>query len=143
MLPDLTEDDPAAREAALVARWSLIPDLTERFALATQAHAGPGLPPECRTDDTLVPGCVSRVWLVASRDANGRLALGWDAESAIVRGLAGIVCAVHAGTVPAAAAAHETAILSGLGFDRMLSPTRLHGMTALAARLRVLAAALA
>ena len=143
MLPALTAVDPAAREAALVAHWSIIPDLTERLALATQAHAGPGMPPESRTDDALVPGCVSRVWLAAALAPDGGLALTWDAESAMVRGLAGLVCAVHAGTVPAAAAAHQTTILSGLGFDRMLSPTRLNGMTALAARIRLLAGTLA
>lgn len=130
--------DPTATEAALSAHWNLIPDPQERLALATQSLAGPGLRDDQKTDDALVPGCVSRVWLAAAME-NDRLSLAWDAESNLVRGLAGLVCSVYQHASPAAAAAHQTSILNSLGFDRQLSPTRLHGMTSLASRIRLLA----
>lgn len=129
--------DPAATEATLSAHWNLIPDPQERLALATQSVAGPGLPNDQKTDDALVPGCVSKVWLAAAMD-HGRLSLAWDAESNLVRGLAGLICSVYQHANPAAAAAHQTSILTALGFDRQLSPTRLHGMTSLANRIRFL-----
>lgn len=133
--------DPASQESALATHWRFIPDAHERLALATQSAAGPGLPDSLKTDDALVPGCVSRVWLHAN-SLNGSLILSWDADSAIVRGLAGLVCAVYQNCTPAAAAAHHTSIIAALGFDRMISPTRLNGMAALASRIRELAAAL-
>ena len=133
--------DPASQESALASHWRFIPDAHERLALATQAATGPGLPDSLKTDDALVPGCVSRVWLHAN-SLNGTLLLSWDADSAIVRGLAGLVCAVYQNASPAAAAAHHTSIIAALGFDRMISPTRLNGMAALASRIRELAAAL-
>ena len=133
--------DPSTQESALAAHWHFIPDPHERLALATQAAAGQGLPDSLKTDDALVPGCVSRVWLHA-QSLNGSLTLSWDADSAIVRGLAGLVCAVYQNASPAAAAAHHSSIIAGLGFDRMISPTRLNGMAALASRIRELAAAL-
>jgi len=131
--------DPAATEATLAAHWNLIPDPQERLALATQSLAGQGLRDGQKTDDALVPGCVSRVWLAATMEKD-RLSLAWDAESNLVRGLAGLVCSVYQHASPAAAAAHQTGILQTLGFDRQLSPTRLHGMMSLASRIRVLAA---
>lgn len=134
--------DPSTQESALATHWRFIPDAHERLALATQSAAGPGLPDSLKTDDALVPGCVSRVWLHAN-SLNGSLILSWDADSAIVRGLAGLVCAVYQNASPAAAAAHHSSIIAALGFDRMISPTRLNGMAALASRIRDLAAALA
>ena len=53
-----------------------------------------------------------------------------------------LVCAVYQNASPAAAATHQSSIIAGLGFDRMISPTRLNGMAALASRIRELAAAL-
>jgi len=93
--------DPSTQESALAAHWRFIPDPHERLALATQAAAGPGLPSELKSDNALVPGCVSRVWLHAN-SLNGSLTLSWDADSAIVRGLAGLVCAVYQNASPAA-----------------------------------------
>jgi cysteine desulfuration protein SufE len=133
--------DPASQESALASHWRFIPDAHERLALATRAATGPGLPDFLKSDAALVPGCISRVWLHAN-SINGTLCLSWDADSAIVRGLAGLVCAVYQNTPTAAAAAHHSSILAALGFDRMISPTRLNGMAALASRIRELAAAL-
>jgi cysteine desulfuration protein SufE len=132
--------DPAAAETRLIEDFSLIPDPHERLAAIVAACTGPGLPESSRHDHDLVPGCVSRVWITAAVE-NGVLQLRWDADSPLVRGLAGLICHIYNGTAPAAAAAHETGILAGLQLTRQLSPTRLNGLTNVAQRIRTLAAA--
>lgn len=132
---------PADRERDLLDSLLPITDPTERLSVIAAGWQGPGMPAELRTDDLLVPGCVSRVHLLATRVA-GRLHLQWDADSSLVRGLVGLLCAVYQDTSLAASAAHACALLQSLGLDRQLSPTRLRGLENVIALIRARAAAL-
>jgi cysteine desulfuration protein SufE len=50
------------------------------------------LPTSCRTDENLIIGCQSQVWLVCEYDtANNLLFMAVDSEALIVKGLAAIV----------------------------------------------------
>jgi cysteine desulfuration protein SufE len=129
---------PSANEHSLIEAFSIIDDPHERLGAIVASCAGPGIPVTERSDDDLVPGCVSRVWLIAEVE-NGRLRLRWEADSPLVKSLAGLVCRVYEGSDPGQAAAHETQILSGLRLDRQLSPTRLHGLEMTGRRIRSLA----
>ncbi len=132
---------PANTERQVIDDFSIIPDPHERLAALVAAHGGPGIPDAERRDADLVPGCVSRVWLTASVQ-NSVLHLQWDADSPLVRGLAGLICRVYESAAPATAAAHDTEVLSALKLDRQLSPTRLNGLTNFGQRIRALAASL-
>ncbi len=129
---------PADNEEVLVENFSVIPDPHERLAALVTACAGGGLADKAKCEANLVPGCVSRVWLTASV-REGRLALTWDADSPLVRGLAGLVCRVYHDTAPEQAAAFTTAVLDRLGLTRQISPTRLNGLAAVGRRIRELA----
>jgi cysteine desulfuration protein SufE len=125
---------PAAQEDALVAAYTLIPDLRERLAAVTaDSHdANPwaqGSPPDI--ERWSVQGCASPVW-IASHITDGRLTLAWNAGSPIVAGLVSLVCRVFQSTTPAAAIAHRLRIIERLELDRILSPTRLHGIASVA-----------
>lgn len=131
---------PAALEKTAADGFSLIPDLQERLTAIVHSCAGQGIPEDDRRDADLVPGCVSRVWLNGGVE-NGALQLRWDADSPLVRGLAGLLCGVYGGADAEAVAAHRSSILSALGLDRQLSPTRLRGLAAVEARIHALSAA--
>ena len=133
--------NPADNERALSGAFSIISDPHERLAAIVSSCSGSGIPDKDRRDDDLVPGCVSRVWLLASLES-GMLQLRWDADSPLVRGLAGMICRVYAGSTPGEAAAHPATILTSLKLDRQLSPTRLNGLENVARRIRLLAAGL-
>jgi cysteine desulfuration protein SufE len=52
----------------------------------------PSLPVSFKTDENLIVGCQSQVWLVCEYDAkNNLLLMAVDSEAQIVKGLAGIV----------------------------------------------------
>lgn len=129
---------PAASEAAL--REVLLPvrDPHERLALISDACAGPGLAVAWREAAALVPGCVSQVWLCGNV-LEGVLQLRWDAASPLVRGLAGLICHVYQNAATTEILAHRSTILTDLGLDRQLSPTRLRGLAAVEGRIHQLA----
>ena len=130
---------PTANEQKLLSMLLPLQDPHERLSLITHACLGPGLPPEARADLDLVAGCVSLVWLRRVGDEN-QLRLEWDAESPLVRGLAGLICMVYQDTEPLDAAAFQSSILMKLGLDQQLSPTRLRGLAFMEIRIRQLAA---
>ena len=119
---------PAANEAGLRDAFLPVRDPHERLALISEACAGPGVPAELRLEVDLVPGCVSQVWLFGVVD-DGALHLQWDSASPLVRGLAGMICRVYQDCAPADITVHRCSLLTALGLDRQLSPTRLRGLS--------------
>jgi cysteine desulfuration protein SufE len=132
---------PAENEKALIEAYSLIPDAHERMSAIVSSCGGTGISAADRREEDLVPGCVSRVWLTGTVEA-GVLHLCWDADSPLVKGLAGLVCQVYHGTLPTGAASHRTGILAGLQLDRQLSPTRLNGLENVGHRIQQIAASM-
>ena len=102
----------------------------------------PELPEGLRTEDNLVRGCQSQVWLVADRDPDsGCLQLRIDSDAHIVRGLIAIVMAVYDGRRPADILEFDIeALFDDLELLKHLSPTRGNGLRALIGRIRALAA---
>ncbi len=127
---------PAAKERALLEDFLLLPDPQERLALIVEACAGLGIPPGERREEDVVAGCVSRVWVRGGMEG-GRLRLEWEAESPLVRGLAGLLCRVYEGA--GEVQGYRSGILRALGLDRQLSPTRWRGLEAVEARIGELA----
>ena len=101
----------------------------------------PQLDSELKTDDRLVRGCQSLVWLVPRFDAGeGRLHLQIDSDAHIVRGLIAIVLAAYDGNEPAEILDFDIEGLFGeLDLMRHLSPTRGNGLRAMVGRIRSVA----
>lgn len=100
----------------------------------------PPLPDELHTQDRLVKGCQSQVW-IDTRIDNGRLELAVDSDAFIVKGLLGVVLAAYNGKTPAEVLAFDIdAYFGELDLLRHLSPTRGNGLSAMVARIREIAA---
>ena len=92
---------PAEKQQSLIERYGLIEDVQERLAAVMSfGKKLPAWPPEERTDERLVKGCSSRVWL-AGEVREGRCVLRLDADSGLVKALAGFVCEIYQGATPA------------------------------------------
>lgn len=129
----------ADKQRDLIARYRLIEDAQERLAaVSSRGKKWPAPNSEERTDAALVPGCSSRVWLVGEyRD--GVCYFRMDADSAMVKGLAALLCEIYDGGSPADIVAVEPQVEAELGLGRMLSPTRLNGLAAIRSAIRAFA----
>ncbi len=118
----------AKRQQAFIERFSVIADPHERLA-ALVAHKPPlaALAESERTDANLVRGCVSRVWLACSLE-NGRCRFRMDADSPMVKGLVGVLCAIYENALPEEIIAIEPEVFDALGIAKNLTPTRLNGL---------------
>ncbi len=100
----------------------------------------PALPPESRTEENLVRGCQSQVWLT-HREEGGKLYFEADSDAFIVRGLLGVVLAAYNARTPQQIQAFDiTAYFDSLNLLKHLSATRGNGLQAMVQRIKALAA---
>ncbi len=119
---------PTDKEQQMIERFLLVEDAHERMALIVdRAKRQPALSPEEKSEENRVQGCASRVWIVSSV-TEGTCHFRLDADSALVKGLAALICEVYEGAAPREAAAFETEILAKLHLLDHLSPTRRNGL---------------
>ncbi len=96
----------------------------------------PALPESLRTDDRLVRGCQSQVWIDVNED-DERLQLAVDSDAFIVKGLLAVVLAAYNNKTREAILAFDIdTYFEELGLMQHLSPTRGNGLRAMVARIR-------
>lgn len=107
---------------------------------------GRGLPPmpeELKVDAHLVPGCQSRVWLVARRDpATGRIRFQADSDAYIVKGLIALLLQLYDDRLPEEILANPPKVLDEIGLTLFLTPGRSNGLASMIAKIQAHARAL-
>ena len=82
----------------LVRRFSIFDEWEERYAyLIDLGRKLPALAEEHHIKDNLVEGCLSQVWLVCTLTDDNIVHLQANSDSAIVKGLIGLVLMVYEG----------------------------------------------
>ena len=92
-------------------------------------------PEELKTDDRLIKGCQSRVWLDA-REEDGRLFFRADSDAIITKGVISLLIGVYSGRTAAEIAADDFSFVDRLGLRENLSPTRANGLASMIETLR-------
>lgn len=125
------------RQDLLVDDFLLLEDPFERFQLIVETawSQSQSLPESLRTDDQLVPGCVSRVWLAVWRGSGSVFEVRADSESPALRSIAALFCRIYSGSTGEDILKTEPDFVQKLGIDRHLTPTRLRGLRRLREKL--------
>ncbi len=118
----------ADKQTQLVQRYSLIEDRHERLnAIIGFKLADRQLTSEERHEKWLVRGCSSQVWLRVLV-ADSRLEVKYAADSVMIRGLVALLVELYHGATTADVRDFHPTLRATLGLDKILSPTRLHGL---------------
>jgi cysteine desulfuration protein SufE len=125
----------------LVENFALFDDWEERYRYLIDLGRGlPHMDEAYKTDEYLVRGCTSRVWLKAEING-GRFHFIADSDAHIVRGLVALLLTAFEGKTPAEIAAIDIdAAFKIIGLDQHLSPNRRNGFFAMVDKIRALSA---
>lgn len=99
----------------------------------------PDFPDAEKTEDKLVRGCQSNVWMVLKHsDENSEIVeIAADSDAMIVRGLIAVLLSIYSGkTADEILAIDPRQFFSELGLDRHLSPARRNGLGGMVQRIR-------
>lgn len=98
----------------------------------------PLIAPEKKTDDRLIEGCQSRVWLDATVE-NNTMQLTADSDAIITKGIIGLLIRVMDGETPEAVAKADLHFIGDIGLAEHLSPTRANGLASMVKKIKLLA----
>jgi len=95
-------------------------------------------PEEKKTEDRLIKGCQSRVWL-DSELRDGLLYFTADSDAIITKGIISLLISVYSGRTPEEIAADDFGFVAQIGLKENLSPTRANGLVSMIERIKEIA----
>lgn len=102
-------------------KYEYIIDLGKNLPMADES---------AKTEDNLIKGCQSRVWLQCSFD-NGKLFFKADSDAIITKGIISLLIRVYNGRTPDEILESDLSFIDEIGLKENLSPTRANGLVSM------------
>lgn len=90
----------------------------------------PLIDPALKTDDRIIQGCQSRVWLNAE-EKDGRVVFTADSDAIITKGMVALMVRVLSNQKPEDILKTDMAFVDKIGLKEHLSPTRANGLVSM------------
>lgn len=100
----------------------------------------PVIDPKYKTNDYLIEGCQSKVWLHPDFDGNV-LSFTADSDAIITRGIVALLVRVLSGRTPDEIIAADLYFIDRIGLRQNLSPTRSNGLLSMVKQMKLYAIA--
>ncbi len=100
----------------------------------------PLIDPEHKTEENIIKGCQSKVWLHAALE-DGLLVFRADSDAIITKGIIALLIRVYSHQTPDAILASKTEFIDQIGLKEHLSPTRANGLLSMIKQMKLYAIA--
>lgn len=100
----------------------------------------PEMPLESKTEDNVVKGCQSKVWLTASLDGD-KIHFSADSNTAITKGLVSLLIRIFNGQTPDAILNANLYFMQKIGMERFIGTQRSNGFAAMIKQMKLYALA--
>lgn len=125
----------------IIEEFAELDDWMDRYQLLIDMGEGEeALPAADKTEQNLIDGCQSRVWLVCD-EQDGRLLFQAESDALIVRGIVSLLIRVLSGHTPDEILNADLYFIDRIGLRDHLSPTRSNGLLAMVKQMRMYALA--
>ncbi|MCL2098695.1 MAG: SufE family protein [Bacteroidales bacterium] len=129
----------AEKEQSIIAEFELFPDWLDKYEhLIDLGKALPPFDPKLKTEQRLIEGCQSRVWLAATCD-NGLVYYTADSDAIITKGIVSLLIHVLSGQTPQEILEAPLDFIQKIGLKENLSPTRTNGLLSMAKQMKLYA----
>jgi cysteine desulfuration protein SufE len=117
------------RQQEIIDEFSMFSDWMQKYEYIIELGKElPLLDAAAKSDELLIKGCQSKVWLDAEDDAEGRLHFNADSDAIITKGLVALVVRVFEGELPNDILQADLHFVRAIGLHEHLSPTRSNGL---------------
>lgn len=96
-------------------------------------------PQDRKTDDHLIKGCQSRVWLDARKE-DGKIFFTADSDAIITKGIISLLISIYSGADASEILNSDFSVVEKIGLRENLSPTRANGLVSMIETIRNIAA---
>ena len=127
------------KKQAVIEDFSLYEEWLDKYEYLIELGKGlDAYPEEKKTDDRLIKGCQSRVWLDWEL-CDGKLFFTADSDAIITKGIISLLIGVYSGRTPEEIAADDFGFIEEIGLKENLSPTRANGLVSMIEKIREIA----
>jgi len=123
-------------QAEVIEDFSMYDEWLDKYEyLIDLGHKLEPFPEELKTEDRLIKGCQSRVWLDTTVDGDS-LVFRADSDAIITKGIISLLIGVYSGRTAREIAEDDFSFVEQLGLRENLSPTRANGLASMIETIR-------
>ena len=125
----------------IIDEFSMFEDWEERYQyMIDLGKTLPLIDEQYKTDDHIIKGCQSKVWVHAQMDED-KVAFTADSDAIITKGIIAILIRVFSNQHPKDIIEADTDFIDKIGLKEHLSPTRANGLVSMIKQLKMYAIA--
>tara|TARA_R110002020_G_scaffold125442_5_gene282716 strand:+ start:2591 stop:3016 length:426 start_codon:yes stop_codon:yes gene_type:complete len=130
-----------AIQEELIDEFSMFDDWMQRYEYMIELGKSlPLIDENLKTDDKLIKGCQSKVWL-NSEIKDGKIIFTADSDAIITKGIIAVLVRVFSNQKPQAILDANTDFIDEIGLKEHLSPTRANGLVSMIKQMKMYALA--
>jgi len=123
----------------IVSEFSMFEDWMDKYNyLIEMGKEVPRIDERFKTNNHLISGCQSRVWLHAE-NRDGKVYFTADSDAVITKGIVNLLIRVFSGQSPEAILEADTDFIEQIGLKEHLSPTRSNGLVSMVKQMKLYA----
>lgn len=129
------------KQEEIIEEFNVLDDWMDKYQLLIDiGNEQEPLDARYKTEQNLIEGCQSRVWLHADY-TDGIVTYRAESDALIVKGLVGLLLRVVSGHTPQEILDNDLYFISAIGLQEHLSPTRSNGLLSMVKQIRLYALA--
>ena len=126
-------------ENAVIEEFSMYDEWLDKYEyLIELGKALKDYPESAKTDDKLIKGCQSRVWLDYKIE-NGKIFLNADSDAIITKGIISLLIGIYSGRTAGEILSSDFSVVEKIGLKENLSPTMANGLVSMIAKIKEIA----
>ena len=127
----------------IIEEFALFDDWMDKYDhLISLGKTLPLIDPEFKTDQYIIKGCQSKVWLRAEQQ-DGRVYFSADSDAIITKGIVSVLIRAFSGLSAQDIVNAPTDFIKEIGLNDHLSPTRANGLVSMIKQMKLYATAFA
>ena len=131
----------AEKESQIVSEFAVFDDWMEKYSYLIEIGKSlPMIDEQFKTDQFLISGCQSKVWLHASLK-EGKVFFAADSDAIITKGIVNLLIQVLSAQSPEDILTANMDFITVIGLHEHLSPTRSNGLTSMIKQMKLYALA--
>jgi len=129
----------ASLQEELIDEFALFEDWMDKYEhLIDLGKSLPLIDPALKTEDRLIKGCQSKVWLNAQME-DEKVLFTADSDAIITKGIVAVLIRVFSGQRPETIVNADTSFIDAIGLKEHLSPTRANGLVSMVKQMKLYA----
>lgn len=125
----------------IVEEFAMFDDWMQRYEYIIELGKSlPLIEAEYKTDENLIQGCQSKVW-VHAEEKDGNIVFTADSDAILTKGIIGILIRTFSNQSPKAILEADTHFIDEIGLKEHLSPTRANGLVSMIKKIKMYALA--